>query len=89
MEESTFALHDIIGLIGVAIILVAYLLLQIERIASNGLVYSLLNVIGAIFIIFSLLIEWNLSAFAMESTWLIVSVYGIVKWYNSRKPQTR
>lgn len=74
-------LPDLIGILGVIVIIVAYMLLQLEKIDAKGLLFSLLNTIGALFIIISLMYDWNLASFIMESTWMMVSLYGIWKYY--------
>lgn len=73
-----------IGLTGVGLILAEYVLLQMERIASERLVYSLLNLAGAALILISLMSSWNLPSFAVESYWLVISVYGIIKFVRKR-----
>ena len=70
---------DAIGLLGVTLILLAYFLLQAGRLRGNALPYQLLNAIGAIFVLVSLLYAFNLSAFLMELAWLFVSIYGIAR----------
>ena len=74
-------LPDLIGILGVIVIIVAYILLQLEKIDARGLLFSLLNTVGAFFIIVSLVYDWNLASFIMESTWMMVSLYGIWKYY--------
>ena len=76
-----FAMHwpDAIGLLGVVLILLAYYLLQSGRMRGNALPFQLLNAIGAIFLLVSLLYAFNLSAFLMELAWLLVSIYGIAR----------
>ena len=39
--------YDILGTVGVAIIILTYVLLQAERIRSDQLAYSVLNAVGA------------------------------------------
>lgn len=70
---------DIIGLVGVLLILIVYFLLQIERITAHSIAYSLYNAIGALMIIYSLIYKWNLSSFAMEGTWFLLSLYGLYR----------
>ncbi|MBS0440219.1 MAG: hypothetical protein JSS33_12500 [Proteobacteria bacterium] len=70
---------DAIGLLGVVLILLAYYLLQSGRMRGNALPFQLLNAIGAIFLLVSLLYAFNLSAFLMELAWLLVSIYGIAR----------
>lgn len=74
-------LPDLIGIFGVIVIIVAYVLLQLEKIDAKDLLFSLLNTLGAFLIIVSLLYAWNLASFIMESTWMIVSLYGVWKYY--------
>jgi len=76
---------DIIGISGVLIIVVAYILMQIDRMDPKGFLFSLLNTIGAIFILISLLYDWNLASFVMEVIWLSLSLYGTIKGYKMAK----
>ena len=73
-------LPDFIGILGVIVIIAAYILLQLEKIDAKGLLFSLLNTVGAFFIIVSLMYDWNLASFIMESTWMMVSLYGVWKY---------
>ncbi|MGI9228077.1 MAG: CBU_0592 family membrane protein [Gammaproteobacteria bacterium] len=79
--------HDILGSIGVALIIVTYFLLQLERLSSSGLLYSILNALGAFFVIISLMYEFNLPAFIVEAFWVLISVFGITKYFLSKKKQ--
>jgi hypothetical protein len=76
---------DIIGTLGVALIVVAYVLLQVERLRSDQLSYSLLNAVGAAMILVSLYYKFNFAAFLMELTWLLVSLFGVVKFLLLRR----
>jgi hypothetical protein len=79
------AWYDGIGLIGVLLILLAYLLLQIDRIEEEQIGYSVMNAVGAALVLVSLWFEFNLSAFVMEALWLAVSFIGIAKWWRARR----
>ena len=72
--------YDILGTLGVALIIVTYVLLQMERVRSEELKYSLLNAAGAILILISLYYSFNLSAFIVEFFWLLISLFGIGKY---------
>lgn len=78
-------IFDVLGTIGVAMIIITYVLLQTGRLQSTQLSYSLLNAVGAALILISLYYSFNLSAFIVEAFWLIISVYGIVRYFASRK----
>jgi hypothetical protein len=82
---TNFTLFDVIGTIGVAMIVVTYVLLQTGRLASTQLQYSGLNALGAALILLSLYFSFNLSAFIVEFFWLIISIYGIVRYFMSRR----
>ena len=77
--------YDFVGNVGVFLLLTAYLLLQLNKLSSNQLSYSVLNGLGAILILVSLTYEFNLSAFAIEFFWLLISIVGIVDYYRSKK----
>jgi len=72
-------IFDIIGITGVAILLLAYGLLQSEKISSKQLTYPVMNFIGAALITVSLYKDWNLSAFVIEICWMLISVYSMVR----------
>jgi hypothetical protein len=72
-------LHDLSGTIGVILIVGAYLLLQLDRVASNAPSYLIGNAVGAALILLSLSVEFNLSAFLMELFWLAISLLGLLR----------
>lgn len=82
-----YSWHDFIGNIGVAVIILSYLALQLERIDSRGFLFSALNGAGAVLVIFSLTFEFNLSAFIIEAFWLLISLFGIVRRLVSNRVQ--
>ena len=76
-----YGLLDLIGNVGVVVLMIAYLMLQLNRLSSSGLAYSLLNAIGASLIVISLRINFNLSAFIMEVFWVLISLVGIYRYF--------
>jgi hypothetical protein len=80
----TYGLLDVVGLLGAVLLMVAYLLLQVNKLQSNGLTYSLLNAIGALLIVFSLLVNFNLAAFLIEVFWVLISLIGIIRYLRPR-----
>ena len=77
--------YDIVGTLGVAIIILTYVLLQIERVRSDQLSYSMLNAIGASLILVSLYFDFNFPSLVVEFFWLLISLFGIGK-YLMRRP---
>jgi len=80
-----FAVSDLIGLTGVITLLWAYLWLQLGRLSQHSLVYSGINFLSALLIIYSLCFNWNLSSFSIECAWLMISGYGMFKAFVSKK----
>lgn len=76
---------DLVGNIGVLLMVIAYLLLQLEKLSSSALSYLLLNAIGAMMVMISLMFRFNLSAFLMEAFWLLITLYGLAKPLLSRR----
>jgi hypothetical protein len=76
--------YDILGTVGVGVIVVTYFLLQIGRIKSDELIYSLLNGVGAAMILISLYYDFNLPSVVVEAFWLVISVFGIIRYLAAR-----
>jgi hypothetical protein len=74
-----YSWYDLAGNIGVLMMVIAYLLLQMEKLSSSAVSYLLLNAVGALLVILSLIFHFNLSAFLMEVFWLLISLYGLAK----------
>lgn len=79
-NEMSYAWYDILGMLGVVVIIVTYVLLQAERLRSDSLYYSLLNAAGAVLILVSLYFDFNFPAFIVEFFWLLISLFGIGKY---------
>ena len=80
-----FAWYDLLGSIGVAMIILTYVALQLEKIRSEQLIYSLLNAVGAGLVVLSLCFSFNFSAFVVEFFWVLISLYGIGKYFVRRR----
>jgi hypothetical protein len=77
--------YDILGTLGVAVIILTYVLLQIERIRSEQVIYSVLNAAGALLIPISLYYSFNLPSFIVEFFWLLISLFGIGKYLRRKR----
>lgn len=76
--------HDLAGNLGVTAIVAAYLALQMGWVEGRSLRYSVANAAGALLVLLSLAVEFNLSAFLMEAFWLAISLLGVVRWLRGR-----
>ncbi len=83
-----FEWYDWVGTVGVLLIVGAYLLLQLEKLRSDELRYSIFNGLGALLIIVSLVFDFNMSAFLIEAFWLAISLYGALRWARAARRRT-
>jgi hypothetical protein len=85
----TYSISDIIGNLGVFIIIITYLLLQMNKINSDNIKYSLMNLVGASLVIISLVENFNMSAFLVEAFWVGISLFGLIKYFQKNKLNKR
>ena len=84
-----YGLLDLIGNVGVVVLMITYLMLQLNKLRSDGLAYSLANAFGASLIVLSLLVNFNLSAFVMEVFWVLISCVGIYRYFRLKSLQSQ
>ena len=84
----TYDLLDFAGNIGALMLMIAYFLLQLNKLKSESLAYSLLNALGAGLIALSLLGKFNLSAFLIEIFWILISFLGIYRYFRLKTVHT-
>lgn len=83
---TTILWHDWVGYVGVALVLLAFLLLQAHKLHGNGLVYQLMNIFGALGVMLSLIFgSFNAPAFVMEVAWAAVGIYGVLRGVRVRR----
>ena len=80
------SLLDLGGLLGVGMVLVAYVGAQVERMPPTSAVALLLNLAGSLLIILSMVRAFNLSAFLMEAAWALTALYGLGRLALRRGP---
>lgn len=71
--------YDVAGLAGVVVMLWAFYLLQAGKLRGDAFAYQLMNALGAGAVLLSLVHDFNLSAFVIETCWVLISVYGMVR----------
>lgn len=72
---------DIIGLAGTSLVVAAYLLLQLEKLDAKGLAFNVMNLSGAILLLISLSINFNLASFVIELFWIATSCIGLYRYF--------
>ena len=71
--------NDIIGTLGVGLILMAYFLNTITMLPKDGKLFYLLNIIGAALACYASLLINYMPFVILEGTWTLVSVYGLMR----------
>lgn len=79
--DYDYCWHDVMGNIGVLLLVASYLGLQLGKIAADGFWYSLLNLLVAIFLGVNLYHRPNLSSIIIEIFWGAISIYGLIRCY--------
>ncbi|WP_320033462.1 CBU_0592 family membrane protein [Halarcobacter sp.] len=72
-------IFQLIGFIGMVFVVVAYFLLQTEKKKITSWTYQVLNLIGAILLLISLFVHFNLGSFVIEIFWIIITILGMYK----------
>jgi hypothetical protein len=70
---------NLIGNIGVVLILVTYLLLNMNKLSSQNPIYPILNALGSMLILTSLMFNWNLPSVLIEIAWITISCFGVCR----------
>jgi hypothetical protein len=70
-------LADVIGLIGSALFIAAFAYANVAK-SLNKLLFNLVNLIGAILLLISLSVNFNLAAFVLEAAWGMIALIGLV-----------
>jgi hypothetical protein len=76
---------DIIGTIGVGLILIAYFLNIFSLIKKDGVFFYILNILGGAIACFSSYLIRFWPFVVLEGTWAIISIIGLLK--SKKKPQ--
>jgi hypothetical protein len=76
---------DIIGTIGVSLILIAYFLNIFSLIQKDGILFYILNILGGAIACFSSYLIRFWPFVILEGTWALISIIGLLK--SIKKPQ--
>lgn len=74
---------DIIGLVGSVLFIGAFLYANISP-SMNKILFNILNLIGAILLLISLSVHFNLAAFVLEAAWAMIAIFGLVTALRAR-----
>ena len=77
----------VIGLIGSAIFLFAFAYANASE-KMDALLFNALNLIGAICLLISLSVHFNLAAFVLEACWAMIAIWGLTRALRRRSAAT-
>lgn len=82
-----FALHwyDVVGMLGSAMVIIAFFMLQAGRLSGTGAAYQWLNFFGAGGVLVSLMGAFNPGVFVLEVTWMAISLFGLWRTWRTRR----
>ena len=83
----TPAIADIVGLAGSAIFIAAFAYANFAE-RFDKLWFNLANLVGAVLLLASLWINFNLAAFVLEIAWGVIASLGIVAALRARRAPT-
>jgi hypothetical protein len=72
--------NDIIGTLGVGLILLAYFLNTFSFIAKEGRLFFMMNIAGAALACYASLLINYIPFIILEGVWTVVSVMGLMRW---------
>ncbi len=74
----TWDFANIVGLIGSAVLVVAFAYSNLSK-AMNLFLFNLLNLAGAVALIVSLSVHFNVASMTLEIVWAAIALFGLVK----------
>lgn len=82
---ETLTLADAVGSFGALVVVAAYFATQMRMLNSDDLAFPVVNLVGSILILYSLLENFNLASMLIESFWILISMIGIVQFFRLRR----
>ncbi len=77
-------IFDILGWIGMILVLIAYYLLSTNKI-NNGKIYQIINLIAALFMAIGVFPKKAWFSFALQVTWAIIAIVAIIKMTKNKE----
>ena len=74
----TSGIADVIGLIGSVLFIAAFAYANVVQ-SLNKLWFNAANLIGAMLLLISLWVNFNLAAFVLEVAWAIIALAGLIQ----------
>lgn len=83
-EYLTSAQADIVGFVGMFCIVAAYAYSNLAK-RLNLLLFNMVNLVGAVLLLISLMVNFNLPSVVLEIVWITIALFGIGKALVTRR----
>jgi hypothetical protein len=83
-QEYDYSWSDVVGNIGVALLLLNLYLNVEGKIDSKGLAYNVNNLVVAVLLTINLIYKPNISSLIIEFFWAAISIRGIYNYYRQK-----
>lgn len=80
----TFDLANVVGMIGSALMVSAYAYSNVAK-SINFLLFNIMNLVGALLLIASLTVHFNMASMALEIVWACIALFGLFRVFRKRK----
>lgn len=77
-------IFDILGWVGMVLVLIAYVLLSTNKL-DNGKLYQILNLIAALLMAIGLFPKKAWFSFALQVAWAMIAIISFIKMLNKEK----
>jgi len=74
----TLDLANVVGLMGSALFVIAFAYSNLAR-SMNFVLFNALNLVGAILLLYSLSVHFNLAAAVLEVCWAAIALFGLLR----------
>ncbi len=74
---------DVIGIVGSIVFIGAFTYANVAKVMDK-LLFNALNLVGAILLLISLSVHFNLAAVLLEVAWSIIAVIGLINAWRAR-----
>jgi hypothetical protein len=74
---------DIIGICGSVLFIGAFIYANISP-SMNKILFNIINLIGAVLLLISLSVHFNLAAVILEAAWAMIAIFGLITALRSR-----
>ncbi|WP_424832080.1 CBU_0592 family membrane protein [Ruegeria sp.] len=78
---------DAIGSFGALIVVAAYFATQMRMMNSDDLAFPVVNLLGSVLIVYSLVYNFNLASMLIEGFWILISLIGIIQHFRLRRAE--